>query len=131
MSELPLVKRGYGLIHFAHQAQSLVGSARCDYSTILGAPLPSYEPDLFHPVQQAGNVRVASDHPLSHFPTGKPCGTCATEDPENVVLRGSEAIRLERLSYAFGKYARRAHKIQVCRFFRAIERLSLFYLVLQ
>jgi hypothetical protein len=76
-------------VHLFEQLQSGVGDPRPDNAAIVVIALLADELERFEAGEQAGNVRLGSNHPSTDGGTGEPVGLRAAQDSEYVVLRGS------------------------------------------
>ena len=66
---------------------------------------------FLHAVQQAGDIRIAGNHPFGDAPAQKSAaGLCAAEDTKNVVLRGGKATGFDDLLGTLGEEVRGLHQ---------------------
>ena len=97
MAELPFVKVVNRLIQTPQEIKTLGGDARLDDATIVGLALPSDQAIFFHPVEQAGHVRIMRNHALSNVAAGQTVRLRTAQDPQDVILRAGEAVRFQQL----------------------------------
>jgi hypothetical protein len=97
MPELQLVHFAYGLIETFQKAKAPFGDAGFHHATVVRLALAGDEAPFFHPVEQAGHIGVVRNHPLSDTAARQPIGFRTAQYAQDVVLRASEAMRLEEL----------------------------------
>jgi hypothetical protein len=95
--ELALVKLANRLIETFQKSESRWGDAGFDDAAVVGLALAHDEAALFHAVEEACHVRVMRNHAFADAAAGEACWFSATENAKDVVLRTSEAVRLEEL----------------------------------
>ncbi len=100
--------------------------ARGDEPSIVGPPLAHQQPEPLHPHEEPRDVRLAArHHPVTHLTRGQAVGPRAAEDPEDVVLRLRQAIRLEEVDEILHQRVPGAQHLQEDLLLEALERLPL------
>src|SRR5580704_16260796 len=94
MAQLFAVGLLYGFIEPGKQLQTRACDAGHYGTAVPGLAGPRYEAALFQPTEQASDIRIPRNHSFGDFATGEPFRGTA-EDPQHVVLRRREILRLE------------------------------------
>jgi hypothetical protein len=92
------------LLHYAFQAlqqiQPCRSDARSDHTTVFQFPAALDQSPAFQTIQQARDVGISVDHPVSNFAARQPFRSCTPQDSQSVVLRGREPVPFEHLGGA-------------------------------
>ena len=122
--------RGVHVLHRAverlEHVEPAARDARGDEPPIVGPPLTHQQPEPLHPHEEPRDVRLAArHHPITHLARGQAVGPSAAEDPEHVVLRLRQTIRLEEVDEILHQRMSGAQHLQEDLLLEALERLPL------
>ena len=97
--ELPLVQGAHRTIKSFQKLKTLRCYISLNHATVVALAFASDEIAFFHPIQEAGNVRVARDHAFADFAAGQSRMTSAAKDTQYIVLGRGQARGFD---YLFG-----------------------------
>lgn len=119
------------VLHLFEQVQSGLRDPRDNISAILATSVPRYEPRLFEPIEQARHIGHLPDHSLSDLAATQTIRFRPSQDAKHVVLRGGDAMRLQRAFKGVLQQGRSPLNTEMRLLFQALERPYLFQLRLQ
>jgi hypothetical protein len=95
--ELLLVKLADRLIEIFQKSEASWADARLHNAAVIRLAGARYQAAFFHPIEQAGHVRVVGNHPFADAAAGEALRLGTAENAEDVVLRAGEAVGLKKL----------------------------------
>jgi hypothetical protein len=131
MAELQAVNLVNSMLHLVEQMQSVPRDPSNDIAAVLAASLPHDQLRVFEAIEKARHVWNLADQSLSDFTSAQALRLGPTQDPENVVLRRGDAVRLQSRLEGVLQQGRRPLDAQVNLLFEALERPYLFQLFLE
>ena len=96
MAKLFFVEFIHDRVEFFENFETSLRDAGFDDTTVFGLALASDELTFFHPVKQAGHVRVARDHAVTDALAGQALRTRAAQYAKDVVLGGGKTVGLDK-----------------------------------
>src|SRR6185369_11883404 len=131
MAELQAVNLVNAMLHLVEQVQSVPRDPSNDIAAVLPASLPQDQLRVFEAIEKARHVWNLADQSLSDFTSAQALRLGPTQDPENVVLRRGDAVRLQSRLEGVLQQGRRPLDAQVNLLFEALKRPCLFQLFLE
>ena len=114
VAELPLVALFDGFIQLGKNSQAFRSDLRRDDSPVRTRAGAYDQAAPLEPVQQAGDVRVVSEHPLRRFVAAETLGSGAAQNAQNVVLSAGQAEGLDDLFGPTRQSVCRAQEAEIC-----------------
>ena len=96
VAQLAAMQFMHGLIQLLQKPQPFGGDASLDHAAVLRLPRAGDQSPRFHAVEQASDVRIARDEPAANLAAGQAFFSGASQDAQDVVLRGGEAVGLDQ-----------------------------------
>jgi hypothetical protein len=102
-----------GLVELREEPQPEVGDARGHEAAVRPLAPALDHPHLLHPVEQTGHVRHLGQHPVADLVPAEAVLPRPAQDAQDVVLRGGQPERLDRLRHGVRQERGRALDGQV------------------
>lgn len=131
MAELRPVNFVDALLHLIEELQAAARDAGNDVAPVRATPLTHNQLGVLEPVEQSRHIGDLPHQPLRHFISAQTVWLGASENPQNVVLRGGDLMRLQRGFKRVFQQRRRPLDAEVGLLFQRLERPRLFQLCLQ
>lgn len=119
----------HGSIEGIDQPPTLPADVRRDEPSVLVVPEALDQTCGFHAIEQSGRVGDTCDHPFADLVSTEALFAGSPQDAKNVVLRGRNVVRLQRLRYSMFEHRRRPGDRQMRLLLRAGEWATLSNLV--
>ena len=113
VAELPPVAFLDGFIQPGEDTQSLRRDLRRDDPPVRTRAGSNDQTAPLEPVQQAGDVRIVSEHALPRLVAAEALGSGAAQNAQDVVLSAGKAERLDHLFGAARQSVRRAQEAEI------------------
>src|SRR5229473_5698955 len=91
------------LIQFLQEPESFGGYARLNHAAVLRFTSASDQSSGFQAIEQASGVGIPRDEPATDLAAGQALLSGASQDAQDVVLRGGEVVGLEQDFAAAGE----------------------------
>lgn len=131
MAELHTVNLVNSMLHLLEQVQSVPRDPSNHIPPVLTASLPHNQLRVLEAIEKPRHVWNLADQSLSDFTSAQTLRLGPAQDPENVVLRRGDAMRLQRRLECVLQQGRSPLDAQVKLLFEALERPCLFQLGLE
>jgi hypothetical protein len=131
MAELHTVNLVNSMLHLVEQVQSAPRDPSNYIPPVRTASLPHNELRVLEAIEKPRHVWNLADQSLSDFTSAQTLRLGPAQDPENVVLRRGDAMRLQGRLECMLQQGRSALDTQVKLLFEAFERPCLFQLCLE
>ena len=114
------------VLHLFQQVQPAPRDPGDHVAPVLATTLPDDQLGLFQAIQKPGNVRDLSHQSFPDFAPAQTRRLRPAQNPQNVVLRCRNPVRLQGSLEGVLQQRRRALDAEVCLLFEALERARLF-----
>ena len=111
MAQLPAMSFPYRFVKPVQEPQPRPGNPGHHCPAVPGLAGPGDQATFFQPVEQASDVRVASNHAFGDLATREPFGRAA-KDSQHVVLRRGEILSLDNPHQAPGQHVGSAQQVK-------------------
>jgi hypothetical protein len=129
MSESALMLFGDRVIEPVDQTPGLWGNPGPDPSAVFAFPGALDESRVFHAVEQSCDIRHPGQQPIAKLVPAKAVGLRATKDPQDIELRGRDAVWSEHLLEGIGQERSGPDNAELSLLLNATEGLLLTELV--
>ena len=119
------------VLHLVEQVEPGLCNSSQDVTAIFAAPLPRNELPVFQPVQQPRDVRNLSNQTLCDLTTAEARRLGSAQNPQYVVLRRRNAVRLQRALEGMFQQRGRPEDAEVCLLLETTKRPRLLELCLE
>jgi hypothetical protein len=119
------------IVETVHQLPSLLRDSRRYETPILDTSLASYKICLFHSIEQSRCIRHPIQQPLAHLIPAQTTRLGAPQDPQDIVLRARNSMRLEHLLERVAELIGCANDVELRLLAKRPKRLRLLDLFLE